>query len=602
MKSMIELITVGMNSCGMAAGAQETYDALKKELSARKLDIRIKVVGCAGMCYREPLIDVVTDSGTIGYCEMTEGRVKRLVEEHLVGGKEISEWVIKRTPKGNICTDTWDSDGYFTRQKKIVLENSGCIDPESIDEYISADGYKALEKALKMPPEEIIREIERSGLRGRGGAGFPTGMKWKLTRDVKALKKYVICNGDEGDPGAFMDRNVLEGDPHRVIEGMIIGAYAVGSDEGYIYCRAEYPLAIKRLVIALDHARERGHLGKNIMGSGFSFDIHIKEGAGAFVCGEETALIQSIEGKRGMPKPRPPYPSVKGLFGESTMINNVETWANVPWIMRRGASEYAAMGLGKSKGTKVFALAGKVKRGGNVEVPMGMPLKEILFDIAGGSRSGKPIKAVQMGGPSGGCLPRELFDTPVTYEHMVQTGAIVGSGGMVVMDEDTCMVDLAKFFLDFTVKESCGKCTFCRLGTKRMFEILDRISGPEGTEEDLEKLAKLAVQVKTGSLCGLGQTAPNPVLTTLKYFREEYLAHVRDKRCPANVCKRLLRFFITEKCKGCAACAKVCPSKAISGKAKSMHSIDQKLCIKCGSCARTCKFDAINITGLSGGV
>jgi NADH-quinone oxidoreductase subunit F len=598
---MIELITVGMNSCGMAAGAQETYDALKRELSARKLDIRMKKVGCAGMCYREPLIDVVTDYGTVGYSEMTEDKVQRLVEEHLVGGKEISEWVVKRITKGKGCTETWDSDGYFARQKKIVLENSGFIDPESIDEYISVEGYKALDKALKMTPEEIIKEIERSGLRGRGGAGFSTGMKWKLTREVKTPKKYVICNGDEGDPGAFMDRNVLEGDPHRVIEGMIIGAYAVGSDEAYIYCRAEYPLAIKRLVIALDQARSRGYLGKNILGSGFSFDIHIKEGAGAFVCGEETALIQSIEGKRGMPKPRPPYPSVKGLFGESTMINNVETWANVPWIIRRGATEFAALGLGKSKGTKVFALTGKVKRGGNVEVPMGMPLKEILIDIAGGSRSGKPIKAVQMGGPSGGCLPAALFDTPVTYEHMTQTGAIVGSGGMVVMDEDTCMVDLAKFFLDFTVKESCGKCTFCRLGTKRMLEILERISGPEGTEEDLEKLAKLATLVKTGSLCALGGTAPNPVLTTLKYFHEEYLAHVRDKRCPAKVCKGLLRFNITEKCTGCTLCAKICPTKAISGQAKSRHLVDQSLCIKCGSCARACKFDAVNITGLSGG-
>ncbi|WP_054841130.1 NADH-ubiquinone oxidoreductase-F iron-sulfur binding region domain-containing protein [Thermococcus peptonophilus] len=593
-----------MNSCGIAAGAKETYEAIKRELEERGgLDVKLKIVGCVGMCYREPLVDIITEDEIITYGHVDPKKVPRIIEEHVINGRPVEEWIVKRDWWENGERKTWDVDGYFTKQKKIVLENSGYIDPENIDEYIAVGGYEALKKALNMKPEEIIEIITKSGLRGGrgGGAGFPTGLKWKFTREAPGDEKYVICNADEGDPGgAFMDRNVLEGDPHRVIEGgMIIGAYAIGATKGFIYVRAEYPLAIRRLKIALQQARDRGFLGENILGSGFSFDIEIKEGGagGAFVCGEETALIASIEGKRGMPRPRPPYPAQKGLWGKPTNINNVETWANVPWIIRHGWEAYASLGTEKSRGTKVFALSGKIKHGGNVEVPMGITLREILYEIGGGTKTGKRIKAVQLGGPSGGCIPEELFDTPVDYESVNATGAIMGSGGMVVMDEDTCMVDVAKFFLDFTVKESCGKCTFCRLGTKRMWEILDKFTrGGEATEEDLEKLERLAYQVKAGSLCGLGQTAPNPVLTTLRYFREEYIEHING-RCPAKVCKPLIRYVIDppEKCTGCTACAIFCPAKAISGEKLKPHFIDQEACIKCGTCYEVCRFNAIEI-------
>ena len=597
--SEVKAIAVGMNSCGIAAGAKETYEAIKAELERRNLDVKLKIVGCVGMCYREPLVDVITEDEIITYGHVDPKKVPRIIEEHVINGKPIEEWIVKRDWWENGERKTWDVDGYFSKQVKIVLENSGYINPEDIEEYIAVGGYEALKKALKMEPEEIIDIITKSGLRGRGGAGFPTGLKWKFTREAKGDEKYIICNADEGDPGAFMDRNVLEGDPHRVIEGMIIGAYAIGATKGFIYVRAEYPLAIRRLKIALKQAREKGFLGENILSSGFSFDIEIKEGARAFVCGEETALIASIEGKRGMPRPRPPYPAQKGLFGKPTNINNVETWANVPWIIRHGWEAFASLGTEKSKGTKVFALSGKIKHSGNVEVPMGTTLREILYDIGGGTKTGKRIKAVQLGGPSGGCIPESLFDTPVDYESVNATGAIMGSGGMVVMDEDTCMVDVAKFFLDFTVKESCGKCTFCRIGTKRMLEILERFTEGKATEEDLDRLERLAHHVKAGSLCGLGQTAPNPVLTTLRYFRDEYLAHIEGK-CPAKVCKPLIRYVIVpERCTGCTACAIFCPAKAITGKRLKPHEIDQERCIKCGTCYEVCRFNAIEI--LTGG-
>jgi len=601
---MIRAIAVGMNSCGIAAGAKETYQALEKILKEKNINIPLKITGCVGMCYREPLVDIIYDDAIMTYGNLTADKVEKLVESHIINNQPIDEWIVKIDKKSGVrITETWDVDNFFKMQKKIVLENSGYIDPENIDEYIARDGYEALKKALKMKPEEIIEIVEKSGLRGRGGAGFPTGLKWRFTREAKGDVKYIVCNADEGDPGAFMDRNVLEGDPHRVIEGMIIGAYAIGAKEGYIYVRAEYPLAIKRLKIALAQARERGFLGENILGSGFSFDIKIKEGAGAFVCGEETALIASIEGKRGMPRPRPPFPAQKGLFGKPTNINNVETWANIPWIIRHGYEAFASIGTEKSKGTKVFALAGKIARGGNVEVPMGMSLRDIIVNIGGGTKTGKPIKAVQLGGPSGGCIPEEMLDLPVDYESINQTGAIMGSGGMVVMDADTCMVDVAKFFLDFTVKESCGKCTFCRMGTKRMWEILDKITKGQGTMEDIEKLGQLAYQVKAGSLCGLGQTAPNPVLTTLRYFKHEYIEHVEEKKCRAKVCRDLIRYvIITDKCTGCTACARYCPVKAITGEVRKPHVINQNICIKCGTCYEVCRFDAIEIVDAFQGV
>lgn len=583
-----------MNSCGIAAGAEEIKKTLLDELKDKKIGIPVKNVGCIGMCYHEPLIDIVTDKIIYTYGDLNANKVKKIVEEHIIKGNVVEQFLVKKDTFNANKHEVWDIDNYFSNQVKLILENSGYIDPENIDEYIERDGYKALKKAFKMKPEEIIEIITKAGLRGRGGAGFPTGLKWRFTREAKGEPKYIVCNADEGDPGAFMNRNVLEGDPHKVLEGMIIGAYTIGAHEGFIYCRAEYPLAIKRLKIAIEQAIEKGFLGKDILGSGFSFSLTIMEGAGAFVCGEETALLASLEGKRGMPNLRPPYPSTKGYLGKPTNINNVETWANVPWILRNGWEKFASYGSEKSKGTKVFALAGKVKRGGNVEVPMGITINEIIVNIGGGSKSDKKIKAVQIGGPSGGCIPLSLFNTPIDYDSITATGAIMGSGGLVVMDEESCMIDIAKFFLDFTVDESCGKCTYCRLGTKRLWELLDDFSKGKGTKESLDKLVDLAEKVKYGSLCGLGQTAPNPVLTTIHYFKDEYDAHIKQK-CPAKVCKQLLTYRINDNCTGCGVCFRRCPSNAIEGEKKQLHEVIQECCIKCGACYQVCKFNAIDV-------
>ncbi|MBR5315739.1 MAG: 4Fe-4S binding protein, partial [Firmicutes bacterium] len=483
---------------------------------------------------------------------------------------------------------------FLDKQQRVVLRHCGLINPEKIEEYLAVGGYEATKKVVtSMTQDEVIEEIKISGLRGRGGAGFPTWFKWNAAKGNPGKEKYIVCNADEGDPGAFMDRSVLEGDPHSLIEGMIIGGFAMGATEGVIYCRAEYPLAIKRLEIAMAQAREQGFLGKNIFGSGYDFDLRIKAGAGAFVCGEETALIASLEGERGMPRLKPPFPAAKGYWQMPTNINNVETFANVAWIIANGGAAFGAMGTQQSKGTKVFALAGKIKKGGLVEVPMGLALKDVIFGIGGGIKQDKQFKAVQMGGPSGGCIPAELIDTPVTYEDINKTGAIVGSGGMIVMDEDTCMVDMARYFLDFTKKESCGKCNYCRIGTKRMLEILERITSGEGQDGDIELLEELAGKIKDGSLCGLGQTAPNPVLTTIRYFRNEYEDHIYNHTCTAKSCKALISFEITDKCIGCTACSKKCPVGAISGEVKGQHAIDPEKCIKCGKCLETCKFGAI---------
>lgn len=586
-------VIVGLGSCGYAAGAGKVYDELLRIKEADNLDIEIKKTSCIGMCFKEPLVEIIDETGEYLYGEVDVKKIDEIIEKHIQQYSPIKEYIVKSTE-----FETPNKE-YFEGQVKIALRNCGYIDPENIEEYESRKGYQAIKKIAdeKISGQDVIKIIIDSGLRGRGGGGFLTGLKWKFASNSPGSEKFVICNADEGDPGAFMDRSVLEGDPHSVLEGMIICAYSIGATSGVIYCRAEYPLAIKRLGIAIESARAKGYLGEDIFGiEGFNFDIHIKEGAGAFVCGEETALIASVEGERGMPRKRPPFPAVSGLWKKPTNINNVETFANIPWIVLNGAKEYAKFGTEKSKGTKVFALTGKVKNGGLVEVPMGISIKEIIYELGGGIIGDKKFKAVQLGGPSGGCIPEYLSHTIVDYDSVNATGAIMGSGGMVVMDETTCMVDVARFFLEFTCKESCGKCTFCRIGTKRMLEILTRITQGEGKEGDIEKLETLAFQIKDSSLCGLGQTAPNPVLTTIKYFRDEYEAHIRDKKCPAIYCKKLLTYeIIPEKCTGCMVCKKGCPTKAIEGEKKLPHFIHQDLCIKCGECYSKCKFDAIKV-------
>ena len=588
-----------------SSGSNAIQQAFAENIEKCGLTEEVKVVqtGCFGLCALGPVV-IVHPDGTF-YSRVEEKDVEEIVSEHLLKGRIVERLVYNDTGsdapvEGNVSLN---DTAFYKTQNRVVLRNCGVIDPESIDEYIAMDGYAALGKVLtEMTPDDVIKTITDSGLRGRGGGGFPTGRKWALTAPNKAPQKYVVCNADEGDPGAFMDRSVLEGDPHCLVEAMTIAGYAIGATQGFVYVRAEYPIAVARLQIAIDQAREYGLLGKNIFGSGFDFDLHIRLGAGAFVCGEETALMTSIEGNRGEPRPRPPYPAVKGLFGMPTVENNVETFANVPQIILRGAEWFASMGTEKSKGTKVFALGGKIKNTGLVEIPMGTTLREIIDDIGGGIPNGKNFKAAQTGGPSGGCIPAGLIDTPVDYDNLTAIGCMMGSGGLIVMDEDTCMVDMAKFFLEFTVDESCGKCTPCRVGTKRLLEKLDKITQGKGTLEDIDELEALCYYIKENSLCGLGQTAPNPVLSTLKFFRDEYVAHVVDKKCPAGVCKDLLTYVIDQdKCIGCGMCAKACPASAITrteyvapGHKLASFAIDADKCVKCGACVGTCKFKAIS--------
>ena len=584
-------ILVGMGTCGISAGAKDVMTAMQEELSEKSDIENVQLIpcGCAGMCTYEPIVEVVEPGKKrVTYVHVTPEMAREIMYKHIFGGDPVVKYTIDGEFK------TLSEQNFYKKQKRVVLKNCGEINPEDIGEYIARDGYMGLANAiLKSTPEDVIETMKASGLRGRGGGGFPTGVKWSFAAPNKADQKYIICNADEGDPGAFMDRSVLEGDPHAVLEAMAIGGYAIGASKGFIYVRAEYPVAVQRLTIAIHQAREMGLLGKNILGSKFSFDIDIRLGAGAFVCGEETALIASIEGKRGMSRNKPPFPAKEGLWGKPTCINNVETLANIPQIILHGADWFRGFGTDKSPGTKVFALGGKINQTGLVEVPMGVTLREVIYDIGEGIPHDKKFKAVQTGGPSGGCITEENLDIPIDFDNLVAIGSMMGSGGMIVMDEDNCMVDIARFFLDFTVDESCGRCTPCREGTKRLHETLVKITEGEGTLEDLDKLEELAENIKITSLCGLGQTAPNPVLSTMKHFHDEYEAHVVEKKCPALVCKPLLTFEIKDDCRGCTLCSRMCPVRAISGETKQMHVIDQNKCTKCGTCLTVCKFGSI---------
>ncbi len=592
-------VVIGLGTCGIAAGGEKVWNAVSDYIETHRLEIEMMPTGCIGMCYAEPLMEVhMPGEPRFIYGNLGPDNAVAILQQHLQEGIPSPEYMVAQDPRGYEAAPNivrLNDTPFYKGQVKNVLGRCGVIDPDQIVHYIACNGYAALEKVLgEMSPIDVIREISQSGLRGRGGGGFPTGRKWEAAYNSPGSKKYVVCNADEGDPGAFMDRSVLEGDPHELLEGMAICGYAIGADEGYVYVRAEYPLAIKRLKKAIHDAESMGILGDNILGSGFSFKIHIAAGAGAFVCGEETALMHSIEGKRGMPRVRPPYPAQSGLWGKPTNINNVETYANVPNIIRRGADWFAGMGTGNSKGSKVFALTGKINRTGLAEVPIGISLRDIVFKVGGGIQNGKAYKAVQIGGPSGGCIPESLLDTPVDYDSLLQLGAMMGSGGLVIMDEDTCMVDVARYFLHFTQEESCGKCAPCREGTMRMLQILEKICDGQGTPEDLDTLESLCGVVQSTSLCGLGQSAPNPVLATLRYFRAEYEAHIYDKKCPAGVCTNLLTYKISaEKCKGCTLCKNVCPVDAIAGERKQPHTIIEDKCIRCGACISKCTFKAV---------
>ena len=587
------ILVCGGTGC-TSSNSERIIQLLEEEIKSRFLQDEVKVIktGCFGLCALGPIM-IVYPEGAF-YSRVEPEDIKEIVSEHIEKGRVVKRLLYQETVKDGKIEPLTHTD-FYRKQKRVALRNCGVIDPENINEYLATDGYQAIARVLTtMSPDQVIDTIKASGLRGRGGGGFPTGTKWALARANEDDQKYVCCNADEGDPGAFMDRSILEGDPHVLIEAMAIAGYAIGATKGFVYVRAEYPIAVHRLQIAIDQAKERGMLGTDILGTGFEFDLEIRLGAGAFVCGEETALMTSIEGKRGEPRPRPPFPAQKGLFGKPTVLNNVETYANIPRIIMNGPQWFAAMGTEKSKGTKVFALGGKINHTGLVEVPMGTTLREIVEEIGGGIPNGKKFKAAQTGGPSGGCIPAHLIDTPIDYDNLIAIGSMMGSGGLIVMDEDNCMVDIAKFFLEFTVDESCGKCSPCRIGTRRLLEILERITKGQGEMTDIDKLIELSNHIKQNSLCGLGQTAPNPVLSTLNYFRDEYIAHIKDKTCPSKVCRSLLSYYILEdKCVGCTACARVCPADAITGEVKKVHRIDLEKCIKCGACMEKCKFGAI---------